>query len=335
MSLQSDFNFDVDFVIPWVDGSDKRWQKELTKYKYGADDYSTLDLRYRDMGILKYWFRFVEMYAPWVRKIFFVTEGHVPEWLNLDNPKLVHVKHKDYIPSEYLPVFSSHPIEINFHRIDGLSEHFVYFNDDMFLLKNIDKDLFFDKTGLPRDAAVMNAISGDKLTHIAMNNIELINSVFSKHSVIKNNLFKWFNYKYGKENIRNILLMLWPQFTGFLDFHLPNPYLKQTYMNVWSEFEGAMKKTSASKFRCSDDINQYIFRYWQLVSGQFSPIAKQRLGVYAELSGKNNDVFDIIKNDRFFMACFNDADIENFEEFKIMLNTALEKKAPNKSSFEK
>ena len=101
------------------------------------------DARYRDWETLRYWFRGVEKFAPWVNKIYFVTCGHVPSWLNLDADKLVHVKHSDYIPEEYLPTFSSHPIELNVNRIRGLSEHFVYFNDDTFLCRSIPKEIFY------------------------------------------------------------------------------------------------------------------------------------------------------------------------------------------------
>ena len=85
------------------------------------------------MNIFRYWFRAVERYAPWVNKVFLVTNGKFPDWINPDNPKLVLVKHDDYIPEEYLPTFNSCAIELHLHRIKDLSEHFVYFNDDTML----------------------------------------------------------------------------------------------------------------------------------------------------------------------------------------------------------
>ena len=91
----------------------------------------------------RWWFRAVEKFAPWVNKIHFVTYGHLPKWLNIDNPKLNIAKHSDFIPQKYLPTFSSFPIEVNLHRIKGLAERFVYFNDDMFLLKTSKKRIIF------------------------------------------------------------------------------------------------------------------------------------------------------------------------------------------------
>ena len=144
---------EIDFVIAWVDGSDPNWQKE--KQKHLAEflkDESVVDqgdYRYRDWDLLQYWFRSVEKYAPWVRKVHFVTCGQIPIWLNVNHPKLHIVNHEDYIPQEYLPTFNSHTIELNMHRIDGLSEQFVYFNDDMYITQRVAPTDFF-MNGLPR-----------------------------------------------------------------------------------------------------------------------------------------------------------------------------------------
>ena len=113
-------NYPIDLVVTWVDESDLNWQSE--KRKYEADikkeiDTDNLVERYRDWNILRFWFRSVEKYAPWIRKVFFVTYGHLPEWINLNNEKLVVVKHEDFIPQEYLPTFSCRPIELNLWRI--------------------------------------------------------------------------------------------------------------------------------------------------------------------------------------------------------------------------
>ena len=133
----------IDFVILWVDGNDPEWQSEKAKYDSNINDDSNSASRYRDWGLLPYWFRGVEKFTPWVNKIHFVTWGHIPEFLKINNPKLNIVKHTDFIPAEYLPTFSSHAIELNIHRIPGLSEKFVYFNDDTFIIRNMDKKAFF------------------------------------------------------------------------------------------------------------------------------------------------------------------------------------------------
>ena len=89
---------DIDFVVLWVDGSDPVWQAEKAKYQGKTLDDSNAVNRFRDWGLMPYWFRAVERFAPWVRKIHFVTCGHVPAFLNLAHPKLHHVKHADFLP---------------------------------------------------------------------------------------------------------------------------------------------------------------------------------------------------------------------------------------------
>ncbi len=126
----------IDFVLLWVDGNDSVWQQQKNLYLSQEISVPLGDAngncRFRDHGLLRYWFRSVERFAPWVNKVFFVTCGQKPEWLDESYSKLCLVNHKDFIPAEYLPTFHSNTIELNLHRIDTLSEHFVLFNDDMF-----------------------------------------------------------------------------------------------------------------------------------------------------------------------------------------------------------
>jgi hypothetical protein len=145
----------MDFIIPWVDSNDPKWRKELEKHR--KESGSAHEARFRDWENLKYWFRGVEKFAPWVDKIHFVTWGHLPEWLNTGHPKLNIVKHEDYIPQKYLPTFNSRTIDLNFHRIKDLNEEYVYFNDDMCLINRIEKECFF-KNGKPCDMAVSTTI---------------------------------------------------------------------------------------------------------------------------------------------------------------------------------
>ena len=106
---KADEGQNIDFVITWVDGNDPEWQREK-KARLGhmgipasVDDRKE---RYRDWDNLQYWFRGVEKYAPWVRKIHFVTWGHLPKWLNTEHPKLNIVRHEDFIPEKFRPTFN-------------------------------------------------------------------------------------------------------------------------------------------------------------------------------------------------------------------------------------
>ena len=141
-------NNKIDFVILWVDGNDENWLKEKNKYLHLEGDMQ--ENRFRDCNNLKYLFRGIEKYANYVNKVFFITWGHVPKWLNVKNKKLRIVKHEEFIPNKYLPTFNSNVIEMNLHRIKDLSEQFILFNDDLFILNKLEPSYFF-QNGKPKD----------------------------------------------------------------------------------------------------------------------------------------------------------------------------------------
>ncbi len=109
-----------------MDGSDPDWLAQRREYQPGRGELTPGESRYRDWDNLQYWFRGVEKFAPWVNKIYFVTWGHVPKWLNTAHEKIQIVKHEDFMAPAYLPTFNINSIELNLHRIKGLSEHFVF-----------------------------------------------------------------------------------------------------------------------------------------------------------------------------------------------------------------
>jgi hypothetical protein len=141
----------IDVVYTWVNGSDPRW---LAKKNFWATsmlkstildvnisgvntshlDDSASDNRYRERDELRYSLRSLEKYAPWIRKVFIVTDNQLPHWLDLNYDRVEIVDHKNLFDnSSHLPVFSSPAIETHIHKIKGLSKHFIYFNDDVFL----------------------------------------------------------------------------------------------------------------------------------------------------------------------------------------------------------
>lgn len=329
----------IDFVIIWVDGNDPIWQKEKLKYENNNSLVDSRNIRYRDWDVLKYWFRAVEMFAPWVNKIHFVTCGQTPTWLNTSNPKLNMVKHSDYIDKKFLPTFNANPIEINLHRIKDLEEKFVFFNDDMFITKKVDPKLFFYKNK-PCDIAVMNAhISNRKVkNHIEVADMDIINDYFHKNEVIRKNPFKWFNIKYGKELIRNFSLMPWKEFPGILHQHLPNSYLKSTFVEVWKKETEILNEISSHKFRESLDLNQWLFENWQICSGNFHP-RKANVGKSFTISDdnkQNEKIYKAIKKGKYKLICINDMVINgDFDIEKNKLISAFEKLLPEKCSFEK
>lgn len=324
----------IDFVVPWVDGNDPVWIKEFNKYC--PDNKKIIDAsekRYRDFGLLKYWFRGVEKFAPWVNKIHFVTCGQKPSWLNLSSSKLHWVKHEDYIPSEYLPVFSANPIEIMIHKIPDLEEHFVYFNDDFYLTDFIEPRFFF-VNGKPCDAAIEGTIFGE-MGHILLNNATLINKTFSKHLIIKKNWNKWFNFRYGKNILRTALLFPQHHFSGFGNFHFAMPYTKTLFEQVWKEYPEKLTQTMKNRFRSEQDVNQYIFQDYRFCKGDFiprNPCWKKR---FFALSNDNLfNVVSCIESQKQKELVINDTDNIDFELAKNKLQRAFEHILPEKSSFE-
>lgn len=322
----------IDFVLIWVDGNNVKWRSELLKYASTGDGDKRV-MRFRDWNNLQYWFRSVEHFAPWVNKIHFVTCGHIPDWLNLDAPKLNFVKHSDFIPRKYLPTFSSHTIELNLHRIEGLAEHFVYFNDDTFLLRPVGSNRFF-QNGLPCDAAILNAISMNSIGHIILNNLLIINGFFQKRDVMFSHPSKWINWKYGCRLFRTILLLPWPNFTGFIDPHLPNSFLKSTLNEVWEKNYETLDKTCSNRFRNMQDVNQYLFRYWQLVKGDFSPVSLHDSIKYNVNMNVIDDVEKLILHQSKAIVCLNDDCESDFDLCAQRIIKAFEFLLPQKSSFE-
>lgn len=324
----------IDFVITWVDGKDKKWQKELLQYSSISGDKRIV--RYRNWEFLKYWFRGVEENAPWVNKIYFVTEGHLPKWLNLSHPKLKIIKHSDIIDNKFLPVFNSRAIEVNIHKIKGLSDKFVYFNDDFFIIDKLDPSFFFRKN-LPCGMAVFNAITGGGVSDAILEAVTIINKHFQKKEVLKNNFQKWFNLKYKCFLARTLLLLPWPNFTGFYEDHMPTPFLKSTFQEVWNLEEEILLKTSSSKFRCLGTVNPYIFKYWQFVSGKFYPFNSDKyVKMYQVTDDAIQDICDDIKKHKMKIIVLNDSDsILDFPFLRDNLKTAFDKILPEKSSFEK
>lgn len=326
----------IDFVIPWVDGGDPAWEKEKVFYSENITaEEDGRDIRFRDWDTLKYWFRGVEKYAPWVNKIHFITWGHLPEWLKTDHPKIHIVNHRDYIPEQYLPTFSSHVIELNMHRIPGLSEHFVYFNDDIFILKPLaERDFFVN--GTPCDLCVANAITPrlGEFSSILLQTTSYINKHFNKKQDMKKHFGKWFSPKYGSLLIRTFCLTPWTFYTGFYNHHLAVAYEKKTFDIVWSEEPEILRQTCSHRFRNDSDVNQYIFRYWRLASGDFVPHSP--LGKYMNMSDNNTAIFQTIRNQSCKLFCINDKENRaDFEEEKHNLIAAFETVFPRKSEFEK
>ncbi|CAM9251979.1 unnamed protein product, partial [Ectocarpus fasciculatus] len=166
----------IDVVYTWVNGSDPVWLKKMhhwrsmlhqpeiveaedlnaTSGNATANETSTEEdthslNRYRDSNELKFSLRSLQMYAPWIHKIYIVTDNQVPNWLNTMDPRIQMVRHSDIFENaSHLPVFSSPAIEAHLHRIPGLTKKFVYFNDDVMLGKSVLPEDFTSVSGVQK-----------------------------------------------------------------------------------------------------------------------------------------------------------------------------------------
>lgn len=327
----------IDFVVTWVDMDDPEWRKDFSKYS-GKIDNSTnkfSEARFRDYGFLKYWFRGVEKFAPWVRKIHFVTADQKPDWLNTKHPKLQLVSHKDYIPKQYLPIFNSSLIEIYFHKIPDISEQFVYFNDDFFIIDQVAPERFFED-GLTKDIAAFRTNFGLTLYEkLLQNNIRLINKHFDKKEVFKRDANKWFHQSYGKKARLNHLLKSYPKFVTLRTPHNAQPYLKSTYEEVWKNCEEELKGMSTNRFRSDEDYTQELFRTWQICKSNFTPYNTYQDTKMFPLLIKSKQAIEAIRKQSYKLVCINDNEhIRNYQQTMEGIKQSFEAILPEKSTFE-
>lgn len=337
----------IDFVIAWVDGGNEAWNAQKEEYlnmpqQRKAAEYGIIDAgesRYRDWNMLHYWFRAVEKYAPWVNRVHFITDEQVPRWLNTEHPKLHIVKHRDYMPAEYLPTFSSHPIELNMHRIEGLAEQFVYFNDDFFLTAPVKPEDFF-VNGLPCDSLMESPVSCDNSeiwNYVRVNDTAFINRHFCRAQLKKQQLSRWFSLKCPRALVKNLVMSFERRstFFGLHIHHLPQPYLKSVLQEVWELEPQLLHETSMHKFRDIRDVSQYIFKHYQQLSWKFHPYSVERSGHAFCGLWDPAQAAQAIETGKYKMICLNDGPQLDYEAAKSAVLGAFEKTLPQPSAFEK
>lgn len=335
----------IDFVIYWVDGSDVEWQKKKALYK--GTLFQNADARYRDWNILKYWFRAIEEFTPWVHHIYFVADNQKPEWLNWDNPKLTYVDHKDFIPHEFLPTFQANTIENNLYRIPGLSDYFVVFNDDMFINAPISPEYYF-KNGLPCDATLEYIFGGRGfispndwgISVMEYCNTQIVNAHFNRREVTKANHKGWYGNHLGwKYRLQAYLICLFRR-TEFQHFYTPHnekAFLKSIYDEVWRAEKDVLEK-SCTRFREPMSINNYLFRYWQLASNKFYPMEVLSKKKVVQIQPDTISMIESMMTDSSIKSlCLNDSTYCTFEDYQMLkpkIISFFQKKHPIKSKFE-
>lgn len=341
MNNHGEIEMGIDIFLTWVDDSDEQWlaeknkylsQTELQKKENGVE-------RYRSWDNLQYVFRGVEKNMPWVDKVFLVTCGQTPKFLNVNHPKLRLINHKEYIPEKYLPTFNSRTIEMNLFRIEELSENIILFNDDLFPIDYVDENYFF-RDNVVCDEAIERIIGKTHTltyAHCLINNAWIINRNFDKKKIRKENFMKWYCPKYGASNLyRNWLMNYFHDFTALRMSHEPFAIKKSTLKKIWESEPEMLDIASRNKFRNITDVNVYLIRAWQIFEGEFFPRRHRGKG-YTINDTNYHSIAHEIKEKKYPLISIDERmgeTVYNFEEARREINIALQEIFPQKSSFE-
>ena len=246
--LVSDVTFPVDMVFSWVDGTDKEWQRararRMASYVVGEGDDS--EARYRQIDELRYALRSVHTYMPWVRTIYIATDSKAPAWL-ADHPKVRIVRSEEFFrdPS-VLPTHNSQAVEAQLHRIEGLSDHFIYSNDDMFIGRPLRPEVFFSPGGISR------FIEAD--TRIGLGDNDPARSGFENAARVNRALLR---QRFGRVITRHLE-------------HAATPLTKTVIEEMEQVFEAEFAATASSPFRAKDNISvtNSLYHYYALLTGR-------------------------------------------------------------------
>lgn len=291
----------MDVVITYVDGLDPLWQKDYEKHT----NIPILEKRFRDWGTLRYLMRGIEVNMPFVRKVHLVVarDSQVPKWVNRDEVNVV--LHSDIIPEQFLPTFNCNPIEMHLHRIKGLSDRYIYFNDDVFPMRRCEaSDFFVDGKG--QLGMSYHLFSFDMFKKICRNSDRVARRALGK----------------GPS-----LLFLRPQ-------HVCTPMIKSDCEEFYELAKGELH-ASVTITRKANNISQYAFLNYMYLKGtlQNRRLSKRHfsLGITSIEKLRN-----FIINPTKTFTCINDVQLshERFEELRRVLIEAFETRFPKKSKYE-
>ncbi len=315
--LTAQHTFPIDVVYTWVNDKDEAWQIQRAEYsEFGAKtDRSNSDERFKNRDELRYSMRSIDMFAPWVRNVFLVTNGQKPEWLNLANPRLKLVHHADiYKNSSDLPTFNSSSIETQLHHIDGLAEHFLYINDDVFLGQFCTPDDFFFSNGIMKFfPSAQRALESD------------IDETREGYLVADGNAVALMKKSRGRHS-------------RFIMDHTPLPALRSLLASLEAEFPDAWDACSKNRFRGKEDLRPIAFMAYQFGYLEQRAVPSTISNIYLSLWKPKigNQFNSVLKARPYKTFCINDVGVapEHADAVDDMVFNFLESYFPFKSSFE-
>jgi len=246
--LATDVDFEIDIVFSWVDGTDKEWQraraKRMASYVVGEGDDN--EARYRQIDELRYALRSVYLYAPWIRNIYIATDSPRPAWL-AEHPRVHIMRSEDFFQdTSVLPTHNSQAVESQIHHIPGLSEYFLYSNDDMFFGRPVSPDMFFSPGGLTKFI--------EASTRIGLGENNAYRSGFENAARVNRRLL---HERFGRVTTRHLE-------------HTAAPLRKSVVEELERTFPEDFERTAASRFRSSTDISvtNSLYHYYALLTGR-------------------------------------------------------------------
>jgi hypothetical protein len=309
---------DIDLVYLWVDGSDPKWLEKKQLFTNAPIKNSETDAvgRYANNDELKYSLRSAEKHAPWIRNIFIVTDNQKPEWLDTDHPKIKVIDHKDIMPSEILPTFNSSVIEYFLYKIPGLSEHFLFANDDMFFNADLQPDYFFAKDGYPI-VYLKRKILG-KWHH--MLKVMIVRNIGQYRRMVIDSM-NLIEQKFGKI------------YSG-LPHHNIDSFRKSDYRKAVEEvFNEQVEKSQPHRTRTYGDLHRSAFSYYTLAIGHAHLKYVGRKEASRILIYKHNFT-EYINRYHPLLFCLNDDQYTSNKQ-RQQVKPFLESLFPVKSAFEK
>ena len=292
----------MDAVITYVDGNDPVWKQDYEK----TTNVPVMEKRFRDWGTLKYLLRGIETKMPFIRNVYLVVShpSQVPEWADREQLKIV--LHKDIIPAEFLPTFNCNPIEMHLHRIPGMDEEYIYFNDDMFPVGDCRPTDFF-RDGRPVIGYYTHLFASGMYKKICRNSDRLARKALG---------------------MKPSCFFTRPQ-------HICAPMLKSQCEELYAKVEDEIRKTSATRTRTEENLNQYLFLDYMNYKG---------LVIREKISNKHFSVAvaspdslrDFLHNPTRNLVCINDVRLseERYEQLRGAILDAFQSTFPSKSRFE-
>lgn len=282
---------EIDVVYLWVDDQDPTWQKKRASYR--PDGESTISIaksRFRQFDELVCSIQLLAANAPFVRRVFVVVDEQAPP-LDLIKQKLpfevILVNHTDFIPGKYVPTFNSRAIAAHVHKISGLSEHFLLFNDDVFIASPSELEDWFD---------------GDKLC------LRFTDTVFPAQDSLEQNevLYRarWKTKALADEKRWNVSDRM-PQHSAF-------PLTKSVMAEIWKLFPIEMDQTSSAKFRSSQAVLPELLAFYYAIGNSLASTPKNTSYKYVpmnEASGLAPLIDLALKPNHFLSVCLNDVSV--------------------------